>query len=179
MSAITRSWLAFAAIGAGLIHVALVIGSPLPLGLALAVLGLAEFGWGVLCFARETPPLPRLALVVALVPVVAWALLLVVSTALENPGIAASLRLLPLAVATLFELVAAYILARHLRRNAHTTTEPGVARYLLGLTAGALLVGGLTTPALAATPAGEAAQPHGSHTEEPFVLNLPNHDGGH
>jgi len=50
MSAITRTWIAFAAVGTGLIHVALVIGSPLALGIPLAILGVIEFGWGILAF---------------------------------------------------------------------------------------------------------------------------------
>ena len=48
-------------------------------------------------------------------------------------------------------------------------TAPGVARYLLGLAAGALVVAALTTPALAATEAGEYAVPHGTG------FNLPGH----
>ncbi|MFM9877613.1 MAG: hypothetical protein ACKVOG_07165 [Rhodoglobus sp.] len=47
MPTITHTWLAFAAIGAGLIHAARVVGSPLALGISPTVLGVAEFGWGV------------------------------------------------------------------------------------------------------------------------------------
>jgi hypothetical protein len=173
MPAITRTWLAFAAIGTGLIHLALVIGAPLGLGIALAALGLAEFVWGVLAFARETLVLPRAALVVAIVPVAAWTLLLVISSVSEAPGIAASLAFLPLAVANLFELFAVAVLGRHLRRRRTTDAtppSPSVGRYLLGLAVGALVVAGLTTPALAATQAGLLVAPqtglfddHGSH----------------
>lgn len=180
MSTITRSWLAFAAIGAGLIHVALVIGSPLPLGIVLAVLGLTEFGWGVLTFARESVALPRVALVVALVPVLAWGLLLVTSSVAEMPAIAASFGFLPLAIASLFELFAAAVLGMHLRRvtaGDPAPRTPGVAKYLLGIAAGGLVVAALTTPALAATSAGDAARPHG---EEPtYELILPEHETGH
>ena len=46
MSTITRTWLAFAAIGTGLIHFALVVGSPLPLGIVLAAHNPAPtLGW--------------------------------------------------------------------------------------------------------------------------------------
>jgi hypothetical protein len=175
MPTIRRTWLAFAAIGTGLIHLALVIGSPLPLGLVLAVFGLAEFGWGVLTFARETLVLPRVALVVAVVPVVAWTLLLVTSSVSETPGIAASLGFLPLAVASLFELFAVAVLGTYLRRHRATDAPPappGVARYLLGLAAGALVVAALTTPALAATGAGGLAVPHGDPSD---LFDPPDH----
>lgn len=174
MPTITRTWLAFAAIGTGLIHVALVIGSPLALGLALAVLGLTEFGWGVVTFARERLIAPRIALVVALVPVAAWTLLLVISSVAETPEFASSFSFLPLAVASLFELFAIAVLGIHLRKKRDpdaTPAFPSVARYVVGLGLGALVVAALTTPALAATDAGLFAQPHG---ESP-VLDLPGH----
>ena len=189
MPTITRTWLAFAAIGVGLIHIALVIGSPLALGIILAVLGLTEFGWGVLTLARETVVLPRVALAVAVAPIVLWGLLLVTSTVAKSPELAASMVLLPLAVATLFELFIAGTLAVHLRRRAAphgpSPRVPSVARYLLAVLVGGLAVASLTTPALAATAAGLYSAPHGVQSEthveedEPFVLNLPEHDVGH
>jgi len=175
MPTITRTWLAFAAIGAGLIHVALVIGSPLALGLPLATLGLVEFGWGVLTFAREDVMLPRVAMVVSLTPVLLWGLLLAVAAVGEMPVLAASLPFIPFAIATVFNLFIAGVLALHLRRRTASherARPPGVARYLIGLVAGALVVAALTTPALAATQAGEFAAPHGE-------FNLPDHGGGH
>jgi hypothetical protein len=180
MTTVTRTWLAFAAIGTGLIHVALVIGSPLGLGIALAVLGLAEFAWGVLTFARDTVPFPRAALVAALLPIVGWALLLVTSSVSQMPAIAASIEFVPLAVASLFELFIATVLGVHLRRRGDAAAKPpGVRRYLLGLSAGALAVAALTTPALAATQAGLSAQHHGDPGTTPFELILPEHDTGH
>ena len=178
MTTITRTWIAFAAIGTGLIHLALVIGAPLPLAIALGVLGLAEFAWGVLTFARDRVPLPRVALVVAIVPVVLWGLLLVVSTVAEAPALAASLPFVPFAVATVFELFVAAVLAVHLRRPATDAraATPGVARYLAGLALGALVVAALTTPALAATQAGRIGQPQ---QESTYEFDLPEHDSGH
>jgi hypothetical protein len=176
MSAITRTWLAFAAIGTGLIHVALVIGSPLAVGIPLAVLGLTEFGWGVLAFARDTVGFARTAVVVAIAPVVLWGLLLVTSTISQAPELAGTLGVIPLAVATVFELFIAGVLAVHLRRGAEraaTLPAPGVGRYLVGIVVGGLAVAGLTTPALAATEAGLYAQPHGEQvapaTDEYFI----------
>ncbi|MEQ1735503.1 MAG: hypothetical protein ABL886_03640 [Rhodoglobus sp.] len=181
---ITRTWLAFAAIGAGLIHVALVIGSPPALGVTLAVLGIAEFGWGVATFARDAVLVPRIALAVALAPVLLWGLLLAISALVREPRIAASLPFMPLAMASVFSLFIAGTLAVDSRR-AQTEARPrvpGVARYLLGLVVGGLVVAGMTTPALAATAAGAVAQPHGEHSDAPagedgpYQLLLPGHD---
>ena len=175
MSTITRTWVAFAAVGVGLIHLALVIGAPVGLGIVLAVLGLAEFGWGVLTFARDSVPAPRVALAVAIIPVLGWALLLAVATAAESPAIAEALPLLPLLVATGLELFIAALVGVHVRRADAPPPPPGLARYLLGLAAGALVVAALTTAALAGTQAGLLTDPAGDRLD-PF--NFPDH-GGH
>lgn len=164
MSTITRGWIAFAAIGTGLIHLAIVIGVPLPFGSALLVIGLAELTWGVCAMARTRLPLPRAAFAGALIPVLLWAAVLSVAVALDTPSIAAPLPFLPLAIATVLELFAAAVLGVHLRRPVAPVAEPSAGRYLAGLLAGSLAVAALTTPALAATASGEVAQPHGEHT---------------
>jgi hypothetical protein len=168
-STVTRTWLAFAAIGTGLIHVALVIGAPLALGIVFAVLGLVEFGWGVLTFAREGVAYPRAVLAGALLPVLGWGLLLAASTA--SGTIAAALPFLPLAVTTLFELFIALTVAVHLRRAPDDAPRvPSVGRYLGGLAVGLVVVVGLTAPALAATQVASYGQPH-----EPAPFILPGH----
>ena len=196
MSQIVRTWLGFAAIGAGLVHLALVISSPLPIAAVALLLGVAEVTWGVVTFARDSVPVPRVASAVAIVPLLAWSLMVVIATLLDAAWLGASLPLLPMAIASIFELFVAAVLATHLRRvqNAGGTDRsaaaPSAGRYLVGLMAGALLVGALTTPALAATEAGRYAQPHGSHDSD-FVpaedsgesgtltgIRLPEH-GGH
>jgi len=169
VSQIVRTWLGFAAIGAGLVHLAMVISSPLPIAAVVLLLGVSEIAWGVAAFARDSVPAPRVAGAVAIAPVLAWSLLVVVATMLDTASLAASLPLLPMAIASILELFVAAVLATHLRRarNAGGTTTtpalPSAGRYLVGLLAGALVVGALTTPALAATEAGRYAQPHGSH----------------
>ncbi len=185
MPTITRTWVAFAAIGAGLIHAALVIGSPPAFGFILGALGIVEFGWGVVTLARDSIPAPQTSFALALAPVFGWGLLLTVSALVREPAVAASLPFMPLAIASLFSLFIAGTLAVHSRRQVRNQTKarvPGVIRYLLALVVGGLVVGGLTTPALAATAAGAAAQPHGQHSDapveeaEPFVLILPEHE---
>lgn len=168
MSTITRTWLAFAAVGTGLIHFALVVGSPLVLAISLAVIGLVEFGWGVLTFASEKVSRPRIVLIGALAPIIAWGLLLVASTVAEKPGLISSLPFLPLAIAAVFELFIAVVVAGSLRSITPKPSVPGVARYLVALALGGVVVAALTTPALAATEAGTYAQPHGEHTGNPF-----------
>lgn len=164
MSSITRSWVAFAAVATGLIHLALVIEAPPLLGVPLGILGAAEFGWGVVTFAREKPPVPRVALVVAIVPIVAWAALLLLAGDVVRP-----LGFVPLAVASVFELAIVTLLGIHLR-SPEPKPAPGIGRYLVGLLAGGLVIVALAAPALAATEAGGS--------QVPDDLFLPTH-GGH
>lgn len=188
MSSIMRTWLAFSAIGAGMIHLALVISSPLPLAIGLALLGLAEFGWGIMLFARDRLLAPAAARAAALTPIVLWSLLVVISVLFENPGIAAPLTFAPMAIASVFDLFIAAVLTLHLRRIAADTVierpAPAAWRYLGGLAVGAVAVSFMVTPALAATEAGAFAQPHGQHdanfvpeTGDDSPLVLPEHAG--
>jgi len=167
MSAITRTWIAFAAVGTGLIHVALVIGSPLALGIPLAILGVIEFGWGILAFTRDELPFARAAMVLAVAPLLAWGLLVAAASILQTPALGAVMDVVPWGIAAIFQLFVAGMLSRQARREREgkRTTAPGAGagRYLAALMLGALAVSALTTPALAATEAGIYAQPHGEH----------------
>lgn len=156
MSVIVRTWVAFAAIGVGLIHLALALGSPPLIAVPLALLGVAEFGWGVVTFARDAVPLPGVAFGVALAPVLGWIVLLLTGGAPGGWG------LVPLAMAAILELAVAALVGRHLRRRpSPPPPAPGIARYLVGVLAGGLVVVALTTPALAAIQAGLGA-PNGN-----------------
>lgn len=201
MSQLTRSWLAFAALGAGVIHLALAAGCAVPLAVALVVLGFAEFGWGVGVLARNRFLVPRAALVVAFLPAIGWGMLLLAAVTSKNPLVASSIPALPMVVSVLFTLAIAASLARlqgvrGVRRQgtpaddaatsnstvsgsaavkADATSQPERPfRYLGGLFLGALLVAALTTPALAATQAG-IANPHQHHGE----LTVPEEHSGH
>ncbi len=145
---IVRAWLAFAAVGTGLIHLALVLSSPLWLAIPLAVFGFAEFGWGVVTFARATPLVPRAAIVVALIPVLAWVVGLAAAGCI--PGIVGPSTLVPLGIASALELFIAAMLGRGLRRGTVDEPKPTTAKFLLGVAAGALVTAALVTPALAA-----------------------------
>ena len=146
MSAITRSWIAFAAVGAGLIHLALAVDAPALGAVLLAGIGITEFAWGVLVMFDERFLAPRVAVVAALAPVALWVVALVV-------GIQ-SFRPVPLGAATLLELFVAIAIAVTLRRS----REPkpvSTRRYVIGLLVGALVIGAVTAPALGATAAGQ------------------------
>lgn len=165
MNAVIRAWLGFCALGAGLIHLALVIGSPLAIGIPLLIVGIAEFAWGVFAFTATSLPFANAARIGAIVPILGWVVLLVV----VGPAVAVGVRILPMLVASLLDLAVAIgvtvVLRRQVRDAAERPLRPG--RYLLSLGLGALVVAALTTPALAATEAGDMVVPHG---DEQFEL---------
>jgi hypothetical protein len=178
MTPLTRTWLAFAAFGAGLIHLAIAAGSALPLAVPLAGLGAAELGWGVAILHLGRLIAPRTVVAISLMPLLGWG-----GSAAVMPGLGmplAGLPLFPLAVASLFNLFIAVVVAIELRGvaalpEAAARTDQG-GRYLIGLVAAGILVSGLTTPALAATEAGSHAVPHGTHHEPVPGRHT---DGGH
>lgn len=149
MSPITRSWIAFASVGAGLIYLALVISASVVVGALLAVIGIAGFAWGVLVMFDERFLAPRVSVIVVLVPIAVWLTVVLLSSAGAD-GLAAGFRPLPLAIATALELFVAVALALHLRRGPRAL-PPSTRRYVIGLLAGILVIGATVTPALAAT----------------------------
>ena len=180
MTAITRTWLAMAAIAAGLIHVALGAGAPLVLGVPLVAIGVAEMAWGVTTVVKDRVPFPNAALLGALAPVALWAGMITAASVSGTPELLAPLPFLAMGSATLFSLFIACVLAVHRRRGMRasdpagapegaataparrSSAEPSVGRYLLGVLAGAAVMSALTTPALANTHAGQSAVPHGT-----------------
>ena len=186
MSVITRSWLSFSAIGAGVIHLALVISSPLAIGILLVLAGVAELTWGVLILVTDRLLVPRLAQAGAITPLLLWSLLTVTATLLAAPQIASSLRFVPMSIATIFGLFIAGVLSVVLRRQIETRTatkteteqstpvaKPASAvKYLSAVIIAGVLVGALTTPALAATQAGTVAAEHGG-TMGGMMMNMP------
>lgn len=169
---IVRSWIAFAALGAGILHLGLVVGSPLPVAIALVPLGAAEFVWGVAVLVRGRFVLASATRAVMLVPVLGWSGLLVLGILLELPGVAGAINPLPMAVAVLFDCVVIISLSLALRSRNLTLpdagparagpTDPPAGRYLVGLFVGGLVVSMLMTPALSLTAAG-VNNPHANH----------------
>ena len=115
MSQITRSWLSFAAIGSGIVHLALVISSPLFFGIPLLALGLVELAWAVTVLVSGRLVMARAAQLGATTPLILWSLLVVVATALAGWPDLGPAALLPgmavlgfgqgLAMSTLFRIV--------------------------------------------------------------------------
>lgn len=170
MTPVIRLWLAFAAIGAALIHLAVGASAPLPLAFILVGLGIAELGWGVATLVRGFIVAPTVTLVAALAPVFIWGAAATLGSGVGVPAESMALPLLPMAVASLFDIFLSVSLAVIRRRVlcGHTPSADAAApegwRFLAGLVIGGVLFSGLTTPALAATDAGLYAVPHGSHS---------------
>lgn len=167
MPVISRTWLSFAAIGAGVVHLALVISSPLPIAIPLVAFGVAELTWGALILVRDRLVLPRVAQVGALAPLILWSLVTVAATLLNTPSVGSALRFVPMGIAAVFELFIAAVLSIHLRHQSNpdwVARQPrpeSAVRYLGAILVAGILVGALTAPALAATQAGTIATEHG------------------
>ena len=165
----SRSVMALASLGVGLVHLAIGAGSPLFPAILLVGFGIAELGWGVALLLRARVVLPRAALPLSLTPVALWGLDITAAVAIGGSGVTASLPFGPMAAGSVLSLIigAGLALARRHElapRPAASATRPG--RYVLGMTLGAMLVAGLVTPALAGTAAGTGAVPHGEHGVE-------------
>lgn len=141
MSVLARTWVAFAAVGAGLIHLALVLDAPAAASVPLSIVGLAGFGWGVLVMFDERFLAPRGALVAALAPLALWVLVPVLG-----------LPALPLLAASVLELLVAGLLARSLRTP--TTVAVTTGRLVLGVLLAIVVVGAVTAGGLATTALG-------------------------
>lgn len=160
MNAVVRTWLGFAALGAGLIHLGLAVDAPLPTSIVLVLFGIVEFAWGVLAFTTDATPYPRAARVATMVPVLVWALALVSGLAFTG-----AVRVFPMLAASVLDLAIAIGITVVLRRAAARTADAPPPRtlaapvYLAAMFAGALVVGVIATPALAATEAGDVTVP--------------------
>lgn len=180
MSVILRSWLAFTALGAGILHLALAPGSPLAIAVVLVPLGAAEFGWGLAVLARGEYVLAGVARGVALAPILSWAALLLVGRAIGLADPAGSPAVIPMGVATLFDFAIAIALTVHLRRARQAdapTGQPNAWGQLGGLFVGGLAVSLLMTPALSFTEAG-LNNPHATHgTSTVPAAEFPEHTG--
>lgn len=147
-----------AAIGAGLVHLATAIGSPPAVAAVVAVIGVAEFGWGVVAVASRGIPLPAAARLGAVVPVVLWVLVLVVAGPAQLGPFTSSIRLAPMLAASALDLVVVIAITAALRRAASGRSPrrgrgPVIATVLAGVA-----IAALTAAALTATEAGDEAR---------------------
>jgi hypothetical protein len=155
-------WLGFAALCAGIIHLALMGSSPLPVAVLLGIIGAAEGAWGLVTFVRVRILLPRVVLVAALAPILLWGVLVAAAAVSKTPAVASYLGFDSMALASVFGLFIAIVLAVHVRRGtdfASPTRESSAPRYLLGVMVGGLVAAAIVTPALSATDAGRYARP--------------------
>jgi hypothetical protein len=162
MSTITRMWLGFAALCAGIIHLALSGSSPIPIATLFAVLGGAEGVWGIATFIRPRLALPRVVFALSLFPVLLWGALTAAASVSHNPAVASFLGFDSMALASLLDLFVSMVLAVAIRRRPDFS-EPKRAisapRYLIGVLVGGFVAAIIVTPALSATDAGKYATP--------------------
>jgi hypothetical protein len=157
-----RTWLGLAALGAGLVHLGVAAGAPPVQTALLALLGIAEGGWGVTALARETVPVPRAALAGAAVAVAGWVAVLFAGAGsmshmagMGGAGSGIALTPLPMLGAAVLDLACAAGLAVVLRRGRSAAGRPpGVWTYLGGVVAGAAVVAGITSASLGGTAIG-------------------------
>ncbi|MWV51155.1 hypothetical protein GRS96_17950 [Rathayibacter sp. VKM Ac-2803] len=145
MSTVARCNAAFAALGAGLVHVSSAAGRGDAAAVPLAALGVVELAWAVAVLALGRFPLPRTALSVAAIAT-AGLVLVIAAGLLRDP--------LPLIAAGALLLAAAAVVARTLRAPRAPERSVPASRAVIGLLAGALTVSALATPALAASSEG-------------------------
>lgn len=163
---ISTVWMAFCAIGAAVLHLALVITASPVAAVTLAVVGIAELLWAVVAL-RDRVRMPSLALGIAVVVPLSWALSLVAETRGAPP---LGLPLATMLAASALQFIVAALLAVRLRRArveaqaaSAGTRQPGTLALLTSMLVAGVLVGAVTTPALAETAAGQNARPHGEH----------------
>ncbi len=150
---VIRTLAGITAIGAGVVHLALVPGTVLPLLLVLAVIGAAQVAWGVIALVRRSMPVPSLALLGGIAPAFLFPL-----AAVGGDALLSALPTAALLGATVLSLGGAFLVALH-QRAERRQAEPRRARPAFVLPALALGVGviaGIATPAIAASEIGGA-----------------------
>lgn len=162
---VARCWAGFASLGAGLIHLAVVqehLDEYWLFGVFFIVLGVVQIAWAVAALALDRPPLLRTMAYGNLAVIALWAVTrtfgLPIGPEHWEPEAATRADVL----CTVLEVgvtVTLLVAARFAERPAPARWSSG--RFVALLFAGALAVSALTTPALAATPAGGQAHGHG------------------
>jgi hypothetical protein len=147
-----------AAIGAGLVHLATAIGSPPAVAVVVAVIGIAEFGWGVVAVAARGIPAPTAARIGAVLPIVLWVLVLVVAGPAQLGPFTSTLRLAPMLAASALDLVVVFAVTVAVRRARAGRTPSRGRGPVAGVVVAGLAIAALTAVALTATEAGDEAK---------------------
>nr|WP_174240075.1 hypothetical protein [Clavibacter michiganensis] len=148
-----RHWLALAALGAALIHLAVGAGSPPAAMVALLLIGVAEGAWAIAVLRSDRLPVPGWAALGALVPVAGWALLVTAAVVMSAPGITSDLPAIPMLAATLLDLVVAAVVGRHLRSRAESEAQAACTAVEATFPADVLVGSGASLPSAAVSPA--------------------------
>ncbi|MGZ4593516.1 MAG: hypothetical protein ACXV3C_06595 [Actinomycetes bacterium] len=174
-SDVARCWAGFASLGAGLVHLAVVdehLAEWIVFGLFFAAVGAAQLLWALAAIARDRAPWLRGVVAANLGLVALWAVTRTSGLPIgpepftPEPVGRADVLSVVLELGTVLALVFAARSARSGAAASVDTVPPrAAARFVALLFAGALAVSAITTPALAATPAGQDAHPHfhGTH----------------
>jgi hypothetical protein len=160
VSLLIRHWLALAALGAALIHLAVGAGSPPAAMVALLLIGIAEGAWAIAVLRSDRLPVPGWAALGALVPVAGWALLVTAAVVMSAPGITSDLPAIPMLAATLLDLVVAAVVGRHLRSRAESEAQAACTAVEATFPADVALVGsGAPLSSAPASPVAVATAP--------------------
>jgi hypothetical protein len=164
---VARCWAGFASLGAGLVHAAVITehwSYWLPYGVFFGVVAAAQLGWAVAALARDRIALPRLMVGANLALIALWGVTRTVGLPFgPDAGRPEAIGVADLGAVGLQLILVAVVLGSRLgvvRRLGRST-----AGLLTGLAGGALVVGLITTPALAGTEAGAHAHHHGAAAE--------------
>lgn len=154
---LTTVWSALAALGAALIACAVAAESEWWAAIPLVAMAIAEIVWGLAVLRAGRLLACRSTLLIAVVVMLAATLMLLVRMIGLMPFVA--LVALHWSVAILAAVRMRQ--ARGARSTQHRDAPQAPLRYVLAMTASAMIVAAITTPALAHTAAGELARPHG------------------
>ena len=166
---VARCWAGFASLGAGLIHLAVTeehFHEWWLYGSFFLAVGITQIGWAVLALARDRPPWRLLTAWASFAVVVLWAVTRTVGLPFgPEPGQAEPAGRADVLCGVLELAVFAALLVVPLLQE-RDATSPGRRRagtFVALMFAGALASAAITTPALAATPAGGAGDEMNMH----------------
>ncbi|WP_442576784.1 hypothetical protein ACSBPH_06520 [Microbacterium sp. F51-2R] len=164
---LTRSWPALAAVGAGLLLLALGAGALAPalggprsaaaaaIAAALMLLGGAALAWAIATLRSGRPVSPRLGISGALLGILGSVIAL-----LSDP---ARTSIVAIAAAVLLLVIVGSFCASAVGRRSGARQRDGRTG-MIGMIIGSAVVAALVTPALAATEVGRLAPDHSSHS---------------